>query len=106
LSALMATICEADLLIMLTDVDGLYDRDPSDPEAKHIPLVRKVTDEMIAAVGEKGSALASGGMLTKLEAACIAGEYGIPSVIINGERPEILYDLFEGKAKCTLFNLK
>lgn len=103
LSALMATLCEADLLIMLTDVDGLYDRDPSDPAARHIPLVHKVTDEMIAAVGEKGSALASGGMLTKLEAACIAGEYGIPSVIINGERPEILYDLFDGKAKCTLF---
>lgn len=105
LSALMAALCEADLLIMLTDVDGLYDRDPALPEAKHIPLVRKVTDEMIAAVGEKGSALASGGMLTKLEAACIAGEYGIPSVIINGERPEILYDLFDGTAKCTVFQL-
>lgn len=105
LSALMATLCEADLLIMLTDVDGLYDRDPALPDAKHIPLVHKVTDKMIAAVGEKGSALASGGMLTKLEAACIAGEYGIPSVIINGERPEILYDLFDGTAKCTVFQL-
>ncbi len=105
LSALMAQLCEADLLIMLTDVDGLYDKNPSLPDAKHIPLVRKVTDEMIAAAGEKGSALASGGMLTKLEAACIAGEYDIPSVIIDGSRPENLYDLFEGNAKCTVFDL-
>ena len=58
---------------------------------------------MISAAGEKGSELASGGMLTKLEAATIAGENGIPTVIIKGENPEILYDLFENKAVCTVF---
>ncbi len=105
LSAIMAQLCEADLLVMLTDVDGLYDRNPSLPDAKHIPLVKKVTDEMIAAAREKGSSLASGGMLTKLEAACIAGEKGITSVIIDGSDPENLYSLFEGTAKCTVFDL-
>ena len=60
---------------------------------------------MIAAAGEKGSELASGGMLTKLEAAEIAGENNIPTVVIKGDRPENLYDLFAGTAKCTIFDL-
>lgn len=106
LSAMSAVVCGADLLVILTDVDGLYDKDPKLPDAKHIPLVKKVTDEMIAAAGEKGSELASGGMLTKIEAAVIASESNIPTVIIKGENPEILYDLFENKAICTLFNLE
>ncbi len=105
LSAMAAQISDADLLIMLTDVDGLYDKNPSLPDANHIPVVNCITDEMIAAASEKGSALASGGMVTKLEAAKIAGESGIPSVIINGENPEVLYDLFDGTAKCTVFDL-
>ena len=106
LSALIAGVCEADLLVMLTDVEGLYDKNPSEPDAKLIPVVNKITDSMIAAAGEKGSELASGGMLTKIEAASIAGEQNIPSVIIQGEQPEILYDLFENTAVCTLFDLK
>ena len=106
LSALIAGVCEADLLVMLTDVKGLYDRNPEEPEAKLISVVNKITDSMIAAAGEKGSELASGGMLTKIEAAGIAGEQSIPSVIIQGDNPEILYDLFENKAICTLFDLK
>lgn len=105
LSAVSAGLCEADLLIILTDVDGLYDKNPALPDAKHIPVVHKVTDEMIAAAGEKGSELASGGMITKIEAAMIAGENKIPTVIIKGDRPEDLYDLFNGTAKCTLFDL-
>lgn len=105
LSAIVAGLCEADLLIILTDVDGLYDKNPSLPDAKHIPVVTKVSDEMIAAAGEKGSELASGGMLTKLEAAVIAGKKNIPTVIIKGDRPENLYDLFNGEAKYTLFDL-
>lgn len=105
LSALIAEVADADLLVMMTDVDGLYDKNPKLPDAKLITSVEKITDEMIAAAGEKGSELASGGMLTKLEAASIAGEAGIPAVIINGEYPEILYDLFENKARCTVFNI-
>ena len=103
LSALSAEVCGADLLVILTDVDGLYDRNPSEPDAKLILVVHKVTDEMIAAAGEKGSELASGG---KIEAAVIAGEAGIPTVIIKGDEPEYLYDLFDNKAVCTLFDLK
>ena len=105
LSAVMAQLCEADLLVILTDVDGLYDRNPSDPEAKHIPIVTKLTDEMISSARQKGSELASGGMITKLEAASIAGENGIPTIIINGDEPEKLYGIFDGTAKYTLFDL-
>ncbi len=105
LSAIMAQLCEADLLVILTDVDGLYDRNPSDPEAKHIPLVTKLTDDMINSARAKGSELASGGMITKLEAASIAGEKGIPTMIINGDDPERLYGIFDGTAKCTVFDL-
>ncbi len=103
LSAMTAKLCEADLLVILTDVDGLYDKNPKYPDAKLIPVVDRITDEMIASAGEKGSELASGGMLTKLEAATIAAEARIPTVIIKGENPELLYDLFDGTAKCTLF---
>lgn len=106
LSALTAEVCEADLLVILTDVEGLYDKNPSLPDAKLIPLVNRITDEMIAAAGEKGSELASGGMLTKIEAAMLAGEKGIPTVIIKGDDPAVLYDLFDNKATCTLFELK
>lgn len=105
LSALTAEVCGADLLVILTDVDGLYDKNPSLPDARLIPLVDRVTDSMIAAAGEKGSELASGGMITKIEAAMLAGEAGIPTVIIKGDDPAVLYDLFDNKAVCTLFNL-
>ena len=106
LSAMCAQICEADLLVILTDVDGLYDKDPSLPDAQLVPLVTRLTDEIIASTGGAGSSLGSGGMKTKLEAAMIAGESNIPTVIIKGENPEILYDLFENKATSTLFNLE
>lgn len=106
LSAVTAQLCEADLLVILTDVDGLYDKNPSLPDARHIPVVHKLTDEMIAAAGEKGSELASGGMLTKLEAAKIAGESNIPTIIINGDCPENLYGIFDDSAKFTLFELE
>ena len=103
LSAMVAGLADADLLVILTDVEGLYDKNPKLPDARLIPVVEKITDSMISAAGEKGSELASGGMLTKLEAATIAKEKGIPTVIIKGENPEILYDLFENKAVCTVF---
>jgi len=103
LSAMVAGLAEADLLVMFTDVDGLYDKNPSEPDAKLIPVVEKITQDMIHAAKGKGSELSSGGMLTKLEAAAIAKENNIPSVILNGERLEILYDLFENKAVCTVF---
>jgi len=103
LSAIAADLAKAELLIMLTDVDGLYDRNPADPEAKFIPLVRKITPEIISSAGGAGSAMASGGMLAKLEAAALALEKGIPSVIANGDNPSVLYDIIEGTAVCTAF---
>ncbi len=103
LSAICAALCKADLLVILTDVDGLYDKNPALPDAKLIPYVERVTPQMINSAKEKGSEFASGGMITKLEAATIAKEHGIPTVIINGRRPEILYDLFENRAVCTVF---
>ncbi|MCL1881454.1 MAG: glutamate 5-kinase [Oscillospiraceae bacterium] len=104
LSAITAKLCAADLLIILTDVDGLYDKNPAtNDDAKLLPIVHKITSEMLCSAGEKGSAMSSGGMLTKLEAASICMEDGIDTIIINGEEPEILYNLFEGDAVCTVF---
>jgi len=104
LSAIAAKLCHADLLVILTDVDGLYDENPvANPDAKLLPLVTKITCKMIASAGEKGSELSKGGMLTKLEAASLALEDNIDTVIIKGENPDILYDLFENKAVCTIF---
>jgi len=104
LSAIAAKLCGGDLLVILTDVDGLYDKNPAVYEdASLLPLVRKITCEMIASANDKGSEMSKGGMLTKLEAAKLALEDNIDTVIIKGENPEILYDLFEGNAVCTVF---
>lgn len=103
LSAIVASLCEADLLVMLTDVDGLYDGDPKKPGSKLIPVVEKITPEIIAAAQGAGSALGTGGMLTKIEAAQIATEAGIDTVIIGNQDPDLLYELFEGEPVCTYF---
>lgn len=102
LAAVVAKLTKADLLILLTDVDGLYDAPPSDAGAKLITHAEKVTYDMINSVGDKGSELASGGMLTKLEAASLALEDGIKTVIANGIAPEILYGILDGTAVCTV----
>jgi glutamate 5-kinase len=110
LSAIAAKLCKADLLVILTDVDGLYDKNPSVyPDAKLLPLINKITYDMINSARDKGSIMSKGGMLTKLEAASLALEDNIDTVIINGENPEILYDLLGvgnaalGVPPCTLF---
>jgi glutamate 5-kinase len=104
LAAYAAELAEADLLVLLTDVDGLYDKNPALDGAKLIPYANKVTAEMLASAKEKGSVLASGGMLTKLEAAEISLNNNITTVIMNGDDPDKLYGLFEGKAVCTMFS--
>ena len=101
LSAIVASLCDADLLVMLTDVDGLYDGDPKQPGSKLIPVVEKITPEIVAAAQGAGSALGTGGMLTKIEAAQIATEAGIDTVIIGNQDPALLYELFEGEPTCT-----
>ncbi len=104
LSAIVARLIKADLLILLSDIDGLYTADPKkDPAATRIPYVDAITPEVMALAGGAGSALGSGGMATKLRAAQIAMEAGVDMVITNGERPEELYDLFDGKPIGTRF---
>ncbi len=104
LGALVAVSAEADLLIILTDTDGLYTADPrTDPGARLIPEVREITPEMRRSAGGIGSKLSTGGMTTKLIAADRCMEAGIDTVIVRGSRPEILYDVLEGKPVGTRF---
>ncbi len=104
LSAVVARLVQADLLVLLSDIDGLYTADPhKDTNAVLIPVVDRITPEVIALAGGAGSSLGSGGMATKLKAATIATEAGIDMVITNGENPEVLYDLFDGKPVGTRF---
>ena len=104
LSAIVARLVKADLLILLSDIEGLFTADPKkDPTARLIPVVEAITPEILALAGGAGSDLGSGGMATKLRAAQLAMDAGIDMVIVNGERPEILYDVFDGKAVGTRF---
>lgn len=104
LAATVASIAKADLLIILSDIDGLYDKNPKTcPDAKLISVVNEITDEIrLGAQGSSG-ALGCGGMKTKLNAAQIAMNAGIDMVILNGREPDVLYDLLEGKKTGTLF---
>ena len=104
LGALVAVSVAADLLVVLTDIDGLYTADPrQDPEARLVPEVRELTPEILASAGGKGSTLGTGGMATKLAAAGICMESGTDMVIVNGAQPEVLYDVMDGKRTGTRF---
>ena len=104
LSALVAELVGADALVLLTDIDGLYDADPhQSPDAHPIPEVRIIDQNLLKLAGGAGSNRGTGGMGTKLHAAEIAMAAGIPAVIMNGARPSRLYDLMEGQALGTLF---
>ena len=104
LGAIVACSVGADLLVLLSDIEGLYTADPrKDPAAKLIPTVEAVTPEIEALAGGKGSELATGGMETKLRAAKMVTAAGCDMVITNGEHPERLYDIAEGKAVGTRF---
>ena len=104
LSAIVAECVSADLLVLLTDIDCLYTADPhKDKNAKLISRVEGVTDEILALAGGAGSSLGTGGMATKLRAAQMANAAGIDMVIANGDAPEVLYDIIDGKAVGTRF---
>ncbi len=104
LGALVAVSIKADLLIILSDIDGLYTADPrQDPDAALIPEVREITPEMRESAGGGGTALGTGGMSTKLGAAEICMEAGTDMVIINGARPLQIYEVLEGKPAGTRF---
>ena len=104
LGAIVARSVKADLLVLLSDIEGLYTADPrKTPDAKLIPVVEEVTPEIEALAGGVGSGLATGGMATKLRAAKMVAEVGCDMIITNGEHPEVLYDIAEGKAVGTRF---
>lgn len=97
LSAHVATLCEADVLLNLSDVDGLYDSDPrSNPDARLIDRVEVLDDAVYSIAGGAGTARGTGGMIAKLNAAKIVTSAGIPMFILNGHEPEILYTLLDG----------
>lgn len=104
LSAVVAVLTGADKLVLLSDIEGLYDDNPHDnPDARLIREVRVIDDEIRALAGGAGSNRGTGGMITKLQAASLATENGIDMVIASGARPELLYDVVEGKPAGTLF---
>ena len=104
LSAIVARLCRADLLVLLSDIDGLYDKDPHRcPDARLVERVDELTDEVRAAAGGAGTARGTGGMQTKLNAAAIAMDAGVDMVIANGARPELLYDIAAGAPVGTRF---
>ena len=104
LGGIVACSVNADLLVLLSDIEGLYTADPrTDPAAKLLPVVEAVTPEIEALAGGKGSELATGGMATKLRAAKMVVDQGCDMVITNGEHPERLYDIVAGKPIGTRF---
>ena len=104
LGAIVATNIRADLLILMSDIEGLYTADPrQDPNAKLIPLVEEITPDILALAGGSGSELGTGGMVTKLRAAKMCMDAGCDMIIMNGERPNDLYRIVDGENIGTRF---
>ena len=104
LSSMVARLCEADLLVLMSDINGLYDADPkTHPDAKLLHHVREITPEVLEMAGGAGSWRGTGGMATKLTAARIAMEAGCDMVITNGARMEDLYGIVAGEDIGTRF---
>jgi glutamate 5-kinase len=107
LGAIVAKNIDADLLVLLSDIDGLYTADPrKHADAKLIPVVEALTPAILALAEGKGSDLGTGGMKTKLRAAQIATEAGMDMIIANGADPMILYNIIDGKPFGTKFMAK
>ena len=104
LAAMVAESVEANLLVLLSDIDGLYTADPhADPTAKLLPVVHRVDDGIRALAGVSSTDQGTGGMVTKLRAAEICLNCGCEMVIANGSEPRLLYDIVEGKPVGTRF---
>lgn len=103
LSAYVAELVKADLLVLFSDIDGLYDKDPHKyDDAKLIPIVDEL-DNMNCDIGGAGSNRGTGGMISKINAAKEANSHGIDMIITNGENINVLYDILEGKPTGTVF---
>lgn len=104
LGALVTGLVNADLLILLSDVDGVYDANPrTNPQARLLPLITGVTAELEQAAGGPGSTMGSGGMATKVQAARVAMQSGAAMIIADGARPNVLREILSGQEVGTLF---
>lgn len=104
LSAIVAVLCGADKLIILSDIDGFYDKDPRlSKNAQLISRVEKIDESTYELAGGAGSRRGTGGMKTKLQAADIATAQGIDVIVTNGKNPQVLYDIIKGEKVGTLF---
>jgi glutamate 5-kinase len=104
LSAMVTNLVEANLLVILSDVDGLYDSDPkNNPHAKLLPVVERITEEIEAMAGGAVTQLGTGGMATKIKAAKRASIYGVGTLIVNGRIPDVIQRVFAGEELGTYF---
>ncbi len=104
LSYIVASLVDADALIILTDIDGFYDKNPSShSDAVLYHNIVDLSEKIEEAAGGAGSNLGTGGMLTKVHACRLAADRGINSIIANGEKPEIIYDIIDGEDVGTMF---
>lgn len=104
LSSYVAALIESDLLIILSDIDGMYTADPNkDKNAKMIDTIPEINDDIYALAGDSASQFGTGGMVTKVKAADYLGKKNVSMVIASGENPDIVYDILDGKNVGTLF---
>lgn len=103
LSSQVTSLTEAGMLVILSDVDGLYDRSPNEPGALRIRHVTRIDDEVLAVAGGSTSGLGSGGMRTKIGAVQQVNRLGVPGIIAAGKNPGVLRRLYEGEALGTWF---
>lgn len=104
LSAIVATLIDADALVLLSDIEGLYDKNPkTHSDAKLISVVKEITPQIVSLAEDTDSNVGTGGMITKIHAAEIATQNGIDMYILSGSDPTILYDIFDSKQVGTVF---
>ena len=104
LSAVVAVLCRADMLVILSDIDGFYNKDPRFyKDAELISRIETIDESIYRLAGGAGSRRGTGGMRTKLQAAELATSQGIHTLVLNGKDPSVLYDVIEGKKVGTLF---
>lgn len=106
LSAYVANLVEADLLVIMSDIDGFYNGNPTLETSEIIPVIDEITDEIRNCAGGEGTRRGTGGMITKLNAAELVCNNGIDMIITNGNKPDNLYKIIEGQSVGTLFKGK